>query len=104
MFTAIAGSAITYGLTPEKRRGGLGNLSISPDITETQGLFVELILTMVLVFTVLASTSSDHNRKDFGYANGLAIGISITVAHLVGVSCEKTTLKLLVSPRGRAGY
>lgn len=82
---AIAGSAITYGLTPEKRRGGLGNLSISPDITETQGLFVELILTMVLVFTVLASTSSDHNRKDFGYANGLAIGISITVAHLVGI-------------------
>ena len=82
----IAGAGVTYGLTPEGRRGGLGSLALPKDVTLAQGFFWELILTMLLVFTVLGSTSSDHKRKDFGYGNALAIGISVTVAHLIGVS------------------
>lgn len=81
----VVGAAITYSVTPASRRGNLGSVAISSEINEAQGFFVEFLLTSLLMFTVLASTSKDHGRKDFGYANGLAIGISITVAHLVGI-------------------
>ena len=50
-----------------------------------QGFFVEFLLTGILVFAFLASSSNDNNRKDFGFANALAVGLAITLAHLVGV-------------------
>ncbi|XP_057297756.1 aquaporin-1-like isoform X2 [Hydractinia symbiolongicarpus] len=83
----IVGAAISYGLTPKDVRnfGKLGNLVKLEELSLAQGLFIEVFLTMLLVLTVLASTSSDNKRKEVGYANGLAIGVSITVAHLVGI-------------------
>jgi len=81
----ITGAAFTYVLTPDNRRGALGNLPLAEELTQVQGFFVEMLMTMLLVFTVLASTSSDNGRKDFGYSNGLAIGISIVVSHLVAI-------------------
>jgi len=86
IITGIVGSAITYGLVPKKRHGGLGALQPETDVEVEQAFFVEMLLTMLLVFTVFSSTSNDNGRKDFGFTNAFAIGLSVTVAHLVGVS------------------
>lgn len=51
-----------------------------------QGFIVEMLLTSILVLTFLASSSKDNKRKNLGFANAIAVGLSVTVAHLVGVS------------------
>ncbi|XP_066936078.1 aquaporin-5-like isoform X1 [Clytia hemisphaerica] len=82
---AIVGSAITYGLIPEEQHGALGALQPSPGVTQAQAFFVEMLLTVLLCLTVFSSTSTDHGRKDFGFSNAFAIGMSVTVSHLLGV-------------------
>ena len=84
-FVGIAGSVITFALNPADKRGPLGNVALGKGYSVAQGFFVELILTGILVFAFLASTSSDNNRKDFGFSNALAVGLAIVLAHLVGV-------------------
>ena len=84
--TGVVGSAITYALIPKDRRGMLGALQPASDVEPVQAFFIELILTVILLFTVFSSTSDDNGRKDFGFANALAIGLAVTVAHLIGVS------------------
>lgn len=81
----IAGSAITYAVNPADKRGPLGNVALAPGYSVAQGFFTEMLLTGILVFAFLASSSSDNNRKDFGFSNALAVGLSITLAHLVGI-------------------
>ena len=83
---AIAGSALTFGLTPESKNEMYGVVTKAESLTVGQGLMVELVLTMILLLTVLGSVSKDHGRGYFGYANSLAIGESVVVAHLIGVS------------------
>ena len=85
-FPGIVGSAITYAVIPKNRHGMLGALQPASGVDSVQAFFVELILTVILLFTVFSSTSDDNGRKDFGFANALAIGLAVTVAHLVGVS------------------
>ena len=84
--TGVVGSAITYALIPKDRHGMLGALQPASDVEPVQAFFIELILTVILLFTVFSSTSDDNGRKDFGFANALAIGLAVTVAHLIGVS------------------
>lgn len=83
---AIAGSALTFGLTPESKNEMFGVVTKAESLTVGQGLMIELVLTMILLLTVLGSVSKDHGRGYFGYANSLAIGESVVVAHLIGVS------------------
>lgn len=78
---------ITYALNPAANRGALGNVSLGNGYTEVHGFFIEMILTSILVFTFLASSSTDNGRGNFGFNNCLAVGLAITVDHLVGVSC-----------------
>ena len=84
----ILGSAITYGLNPTEKRSPLGNVALGKGYSVSQGFFVEFILTGILVFAFLASTSDDNYRKDFGFANALAVGLAITLAQLVGVCID----------------
>ena len=79
---AAAGSGLTYLLTPSLKRGSLGAVYIS-HITHAQAFVVELLLTTILVFTVMAST--DEKRDEHHVPPGLAIGLAVTVAHLAGV-------------------
>lgn len=85
LFGGIAGSAITFGLNPHDTRSKIDGLRLGAGLNVAQGFFVEFFLTAVLVFAFLASSSSDNNRKDFGFANPLAVGLSITLSHLVGI-------------------
>lgn len=86
---AIAGSALTFGLTPESKNEMYGVVTKAESLTVGQGLMVEFLLTMILLLTVLGSVSKDHGRRYFGYANSLAIGESVVVAHLIGVSNDE---------------
>ena len=86
---AIVGSALTFGLTPESKNEMYGVVTKAESLTVGQGLMVEFLLTMILLLTVLGSVSKDHGRRYFGYANSLAIGESVVVAHLIGVSNDE---------------
>lgn len=81
---AIVGAAILFGLTPAAARGGLGVNGMSGDVTEAQGFGVEVMITFVLVFTVLASI--DEKRTDLKGSAPLTIGLAVAVGHLVAVS------------------
>jgi aquaporin-4 len=81
---AIVGAAILFGLTPAKARGGLGVNGMMMEVTEAQGFGVEVMITFVLVFTVLASI--DEKRTDLQGSAPLSIGLAVAVGHLVAVS------------------
>lgn len=81
---AIVGAAILFGLTPAAARGGLGVNGMNGDVTEAQGFGVEVMITFVLVFTVLASI--DEKRTDLNGSAPLTIGLAVAVGHLVAIA------------------
>lgn len=81
----ILGSGITFALNPADKRGQLGNCAIAKGYSNAQAFAIEMVLTAVLVFAFLAASSSDNNRKNWGFGNAFAVGITITVCHFVGV-------------------
>lgn len=93
---AIVGAAILFGLTPTAARGGLGVNGMSGDVTEAQGFGVEVMITFVLVFTVLASI--DEKRTDLKGSAPLTIGLAVAVGHLVAVSkLNKSFVNFLIT-------
>ncbi|XP_034558493.1 aquaporin-1-like [Notolabrus celidotus] len=81
MLGAVAGSAIVYGIGP-KTTDSLGVNKLN-GITPGQGFVVEFLLTLQLVLCVLAVT--DKRRDVNGFAP-LAIGLSVGLGHLAGIS------------------
>nr|XP_022343421.1 aquaporin AQPAe.a-like isoform X2 [Crassostrea virginica] len=81
---AIVGAAILFGLTPANARAGLGVNAMQGDVTEAQGFGVEVMITFVLVFTVLASI--DGKRSDLHGSAPLSIGLAVAVGHLVAIA------------------
>ncbi|XP_041659447.1 uncharacterized membrane protein C977.17-like isoform X1 [Cheilinus undulatus] len=81
MLGALAGSGIVYGIRPKTIESlGVNKLNgISPG----QGFGVEFLLTLQLVLCVLAVT--DKRRDVNGFAP-LAIGLSVGLGHLAGIS------------------
>ncbi|KAM6989313.1 aquaporin-1-like [Tautogolabrus adspersus] len=81
MLGAVAGSAIVYGIKPQTTDSlGVNKLNgISPG----QGFSVEFLLTLQLVLCVLAVI--DKRRDVNGFAP-LAIGLSVGLGHLAGIS------------------
>ncbi|XP_070700551.1 aquaporin-1-like [Pempheris klunzingeri] len=78
---AVAGSAIVYGIKPETTDSlGVNKLN---GISQGQGFGVEFLLTLQLVLCVLAVT--DKRREVGGFAP-LAIGLSVGLGHLAGIS------------------
>ncbi|CAJ1072485.1 aquaporin-1-like [Xyrichtys novacula] len=81
MLGAVAGSAIVYSIRP-KNIDSLGVNKLN-GITPGQGFGVEFLLTLQLVLCVLAVT--DKRRDVNGFAP-LAIGLSVGLGHLAGIS------------------
>ncbi|XP_061776274.1 aquaporin-4-like [Nerophis ophidion] len=79
----IAGAALIFFVTPAANRGALGVCTVHKGLTTGHGVLVELILTFQLVFTIFATC--DSKRTDLGGSASLAIGISITIGHLMGI-------------------
>ncbi|CAK9796409.1 Aquaporin AQPAn.G [Anthophora retusa] len=79
---AIAGSAVLQVLIPKTDRD-FCITSLGTSVTESQGIFMEAIVTFLLLLVVHAVT--DPKRTDTKGWAPLAIGLTITVAHMVAV-------------------
>ncbi|XP_049783725.1 aquaporin AQPAe.a-like [Schistocerca cancellata] len=77
---AVAAALVLKALTPEETASTLGLTAVSPHLTLTQAVFVEAIITFVLVMTVCGACFGESA----GAASGapFAIGLSITACHL----------------------
>ncbi|KAL0119555.1 hypothetical protein PUN28_007774 [Cardiocondyla obscurior] len=81
---AIAGSAVLKQLLPGKQSAGpVGLTALHPEVTAGQGVTVEIIITFLLVLVVHAVT--DPKRTDAKGWAPLAIGLTISVAHMAAV-------------------
>nr|XP_023027746.1 aquaporin AQPAe.a-like [Leptinotarsa decemlineata] len=80
---ALGGSALLSTVVPENKVGNLGLTVVSEQISPTQGLLMEIILTFLLLFVIQAVC--DPMRKDIKSSAPLAIGLAITAAHLCGI-------------------
>lgn len=83
--SGIAGSAILYAVTPGHLRGELGRTLLHDDVTISQAIGMEAILTFLVVLTVFSCTDTARKTNDSGTAP-LFIGLAYSASHLVGVS------------------
>lgn len=80
---AMGAATLAKAVTPEKFRGTLAVNMLHPDVTPGAGLTMEAMITFVLVFTVFATC--DTKRTDLKGSGPLAVGLSVTMAHLVAI-------------------
>ncbi|XP_062385803.1 aquaporin FA-CHIP-like [Sardina pilchardus] len=82
MLGAILASAVTLGLRPASINAlGLNQLN---GVNAAQGFGIEFLLTLQLVLCVIATT--DKGRRDVSGSAPLAIGLSVGLGHLGGLS------------------
>lgn len=67
----------------QQRSYGLGATMLGPDVTTTQAVIMEAIITFLLVLVVHAVT--DPKRTDTKGWAPLAIGLTISVSHMAAV-------------------
>ena len=84
--SAICGAAIVYGITPSQSVGSLGVTAPANDVTTAQAFVTELVLTYILLFAIFAVT--DPSRGMTGYGVPLAIGITVFICLMHGVSTK----------------
>ncbi|XP_043276707.1 aquaporin AQPAn.G isoform X2 [Venturia canescens] len=81
---AIAGAAVLKASIPQQRWiAGMGATNLGTDVESGQGLMIEAIVTFLLVLVVHAVT--DPKRSDTKGWAPLAIGLTISVAHMAAV-------------------
>jgi aquaporin Z len=89
---AIVGAALITALTGFggvlDQTGGLGSNSWGKTISGPGAFVLEIVLTFLLVLVVLRVTAEDAAP---GFA-GLAVGLSLTVIHLVGIPLTGTSV------------
>lgn len=80
---AAAGSGLLKALTPERAAGSLGTTGLGTDVTQLQGFGIEFFLGFVLIFVVCGVC--DGNKPDHKSTAPLAIGLTVTLGHLLAV-------------------
>ncbi|XP_072935990.1 aquaporin AQPAe.a [Epargyreus clarus] len=80
---AAAGSSLLKAFTPDKVAGKLGVTGLGTDVTQLQGFGIEFFLGFVLVFVVCGVC--DPNKADSKATAPLAIGLTVTLGHLLAV-------------------
>uniref|UniRef100_A0A8D2IYI4 Aquaporin 6 n=1 Tax=Varanus komodoensis TaxID=61221 RepID=A0A8D2IYI4_VARKO len=76
----IAGAAVLYAVTAAGVRGSFGINAVRINISLTQAVMVELILTLQLVLCYFASTDSHRSTG----SPAIMIGVSVALGHLIG--------------------
>jgi len=81
---AFVGALILHAVLPVTVRGapGLGCTGVNPKISVGQAFGVEFMITFLLVLVVFASAADIHNAPNVKGSAPLAIGLSVTTAHL----------------------
>lgn len=80
---AAAGSGLLKALTPDRAAGKLGVTGLGTDVTKLQGFGIEFFLGFVLIFVVCGVC--DSNKPDHKSTAPLAIGLTVTLGHLLAV-------------------
>ncbi|PRP83073.1 aquaporin-4-like [Planoprotostelium fungivorum] len=63
-----------------------GATRLGPGIPVIKGLFLEVIITYMLIFTVFGTVQLRNSSTGMGKLAGLAIGLAVLVSHTFGVS------------------
>ena len=82
---ATVGGAVVKAVTSSyniDRNSGIAVTNLADDVTQAQGLVVEVLLTFVLVVVIYGTT--DPSRATFGNPS-VAIGLTVGLAHLAGI-------------------
>lgn len=74
---------IAQVITPSSVEGNLGLTTLNPELDAVQGVFVEALITFLLVLVICGLV--DDGRKDIKGSPPLAIGFTITCCHLMAV-------------------
>ncbi|KAJ8893267.1 hypothetical protein PR048_005858 [Dryococelus australis] len=80
---AITGTAVLKALTPENFQGNLGTTLVNPILTPLQGFGIEFFLGFILLIVVFGVC--DANRSETKGFAPLAIGLTISLGHLVAI-------------------
>lgn len=80
----IAGCGILYSIAPTSFQNTLGVLQINIEMTEVQAFGMELILTFILIFAIIAGT--DERRKDVKGSVAIAIGLLVSANVAFGMN------------------
>ena len=88
---AIAGSAILYGLVQgfPALATHTGANACGAGVSQLTGFLAEFIFTCIFVLVVLGVTDS---KKGTGYVGGLAIGLTLTLIHIVCIPITGTSV------------
>jgi MIP family channel proteins len=83
---AMVGSALLRATTPEIawRPVNLGATAVNGNVSLAQAVFLEFIITFMLVYTVFATVGIPKSRNGMGKLAPLAIGLSVLAGHLLG--------------------
>jgi len=89
---AIIGASLLFVLVEafgvHDHTGGLGSNGVANAGGIGGGLFVEIILTFIFVFTILGVTAD----KDKGNVAGIVIGLTLAFVHIVGIPLTGTSV------------
>ncbi|VVC94201.1 unnamed protein product [Leptidea sinapis] len=80
---AAAGSGFLKVFTPDRAAGKLGVTGLGAQVTAVQGFGIEFFLGFVLIFVVCGVC--DPNKPDSKATAPLAIGLTVTLGHLLAV-------------------
>ncbi|XP_078521417.1 aquaporin-1 [Lissotriton helveticus] len=80
---AVVAAAILSGVTVALENNSIGLNQLSAGVHSGQGLAIEIIITFQLVLCVIAIT--DRRRGDITGSAPLAIGLSVTLGHLIAI-------------------
>ncbi|KAG0582079.1 hypothetical protein KC19_3G032700 [Ceratodon purpureus] len=79
---AVIGAWLIQSCTPAYLQRGLGSHDISKNVLDSQGCFMEIMLTFMLIFVIFGVAV---DRRGPGVIAPIPIGFAVLVDHLVGV-------------------
>lgn len=88
--TQLVGAIVAAFIVQALFTGGLNvSTSLSATTTIAQGVIIEMILTLQLVFTIFMLAAEKHTGN---FIAPVGIGLSLFIAELVGMLCSRSII------------